>query len=83
MESQKQVIEQFEKQFIKTGKFQPNDLRILKDIVKARSEFKKGKLDSHSVNDARKNASVLINDLVEYNQRCDIANNKNKEDKKE
>ena len=41
-----------------------------------KTEFKKGKLNSHSVNDARKNASVLINDLVEYNQRIDLLNNK-------
>jgi hypothetical protein len=48
----------------------------LKDIFKARDEFKKGKLNSHAVNEARKNASILINDLIEYNQRCELANGK-------
>ena len=74
--SQKITIEEFERIFIKKGKFPPRDLRILKEVVKARTEFKRGKLNSHSVNDARKNASVLINDLVEYNQRIDLLNNK-------
>jgi len=44
--------------------------------VKARNDFKKGKLDAHAVNESRKNASVLINDLIEYNQRCELVNKK-------
>ena len=64
--------------FIKKGQFPPHDLRILKDIVKARTEFKKGKLKSHHVNEARKNASILINDLIEYNQRRELVNDKKK-----
>jgi len=66
------IIDEFEKNFVKKGKFSPQDLRILKDIVKARSDFKKGKLNSHAVNESRKNASILINDLIEYNQRCEL-----------
>jgi len=76
--SQTKIIETFEKNFIKKGQFPPQDLRILKDIVKARAEFKKGKLDAHAVNDARKNASILINDLIEYNQRCELIEKKKK-----
>jgi hypothetical protein len=45
----------------------------LKDIVAAKKEFKAGKLDSHKIDNARKNASILINGLVEFNQRCDMA----------
>lgn len=74
--SQKAIIEEFEKSFVKKGKFSPQDLRTLKDIVKARNDFNKGKLDAHAVNDARKNASVLINDLIEYNQRCELVGKK-------
>ena len=75
--SQTAIIEEFEKDFVKKGKFNPQNLRVLKDIVKARAEFKKGKLNSHAVNEARKNASILINDLIEYNQRCELVNKKN------
>jgi len=76
--SQAKMIEDFEKKFVKKGKFSPQHLRILKDIVSARKEFKKGKLSPHHVDNARKNAMILINDLIEYNQRCELVNNSNK-----
>ncbi|MEX0932995.1 MAG: nucleotidyltransferase domain-containing protein [Candidatus Pacearchaeota archaeon] len=71
--SQAVTIEEFEK-LVKTGKFTSNHSKILKDVISARSEFKKGKLNSHKVDVARKNASVLIGDLIEYSQREDLAN---------
>ncbi len=74
------IISDFEKNFVKKGKFSPQHLRILKDIISARTQFKKGKLNSHKVDEARKNASILINDLIEYNQRCDLAKNKEKKE---
>ena len=74
--AQATMIEDFEKDFVKKGKFTPQDLRILKDVVGARQEFKKGKSNSHKIDDARKNAMILIRDLVEYNQRCELANGK-------
>jgi len=66
------LVESFEKEFIKKGKLPENYLHILKDIVKAKAEFKKGKMAKHEVEDARKNAYTLINHLIEYNQRCDL-----------
>jgi uncharacterized protein (UPF0332 family)/predicted nucleotidyltransferase len=85
--SQDAIIEEFEKQFVKKAKFAPQHLRILRDIVHARAEFKKGKSDVHKVDEARKNASILINDIIEYNQRCEFISRKDeksekKEDKK-
>lgn len=71
--SQEKTVQEFEKKFVKTGKFSPQSLRILKNIVSAKKEFKKGKLNSHKVDEARKNASILINDLIEYSQRKDLA----------
>jgi len=76
--SQAAMIEEFDKTLIKKGKMPPQDLRILKNIISARADFKKGKLNVHKVDDARKEASILMNDLVEYNQRCDLANGKKK-----
>ncbi|MBU2562173.1 MAG: nucleotidyltransferase domain-containing protein [Nanoarchaeota archaeon] len=70
--SQDKIIKDFEKELVKTGKFTQQHLRILNDIIKARAEFKKGKSSSHKVNEARKNASILINDLIEYSQRCEL-----------
>jgi uncharacterized protein (UPF0332 family) len=79
--SQDTIVSEFEKQFVKKAKFAPQHLRILKDIIHARTEFKKGKSNVHKVDEARKNASILINDLIEYNQRCEFISRK-KEEKK-
>ena len=70
--SQAAIVEDFEKQLIKTGKLPTQSLRILKDIINAKKEFKKGKLDSRKIDDARKNAVPLINNLIEYSQRKDL-----------
>jgi|TARA_B100002003_G_C14146263_1_gene551148 uncharacterized protein (UPF0332 family)/predicted nucleotidyltransferase len=70
--SQEKTISEFEKKFVKSGKFSRQHLRILKNIVNAKKEYKKGKLDSHRIDEARKNAAILINDLIEYSQRCDL-----------
>jgi len=74
--SQNAILEEFEKDFVKKGKFTHQHLRILKDILNARTDFKKGKLNAHKVDDARKNAGILINDLIEYNQRKDLIKKK-------
>jgi predicted nucleotidyltransferase/uncharacterized protein (UPF0332 family) len=78
--SQDMLISEFEKQLVKKAKFAPQHLRILKDIVSARAEFKKGKSNSHKVDEARKNASILINDIIEYNQRCELVSKKKESD---
>jgi predicted nucleotidyltransferase/uncharacterized protein (UPF0332 family) len=72
--SQQKLIEEFETQLIKKAKLAPQALRYLNDIITAKNEFKKGKMNLHKVDEARKNAMILINDLIEYNQRCDLNN---------
>ncbi len=77
--SQANLIADFEKELIKTGKLTQRHLHILKNIVGARTEFKKGKLNLQKVDDARKEANVLIEDLIEYTQRKELSlNEKNK-----
>jgi hypothetical protein len=70
--SQEKTIEKFEKEFVKKGKFTKQHLRILKEIIEARKQFKKGKIDSKKLDDARKYSNILINALIEYTQRCDL-----------
>ena len=70
---QTKVLEEFEKDYVKKGKFTNQHLRIIKDVITAKAEFKKGKMNSHKVDEARKNAVILINDLVEYQQRQDLS----------
>ncbi len=72
--SQKAIVETFEKDFVKVGKFTSQHSRILKDIIKARTEFKKGKLNAHHVDESRKNASILMDAIIEYIQRKDLVN---------
>jgi len=70
--SQQQIISEFESDLVKKGKFTHQHLRILNELVSSRADFKKGKLSSHKVDDARKNTTILINDLIEYSQRSDL-----------
>jgi len=76
--AQSKMIEDFENNFVRKGKFTHSHLNILNSIVKARAAFKKGKLNIHKVDQMRKNAMILINDMIEYNQRCELANNSKK-----
>ena len=66
------IVESFEKDFIRKGKFPQQYLQILKNIINVKTEYKKGKLDLHKVDNARKEAQLLINDLIEFTQRCDL-----------
>jgi len=69
---QVQLVEDFEKNLVKKGKMTQQHLRILKNIMGAKADFKKRKLTAHKVDDARKEAGILINDLIEFSQRCDL-----------
>jgi len=69
--SQAETVSGFEK-LVKEGKFTQNHLKILHDVIIAKTEFKKGHLDARKVDNARKNASILINDMIEYSQRSDL-----------
>jgi len=70
--SQSAMVDEFENAFVKTGKFSQQHLRILKDVMEAKLQSKKGKLTLHKADQARKGSTVLINDLIEYAQRCDL-----------
>jgi polyhydroxyalkanoate synthesis regulator phasin len=66
------LVQDFEKQLVKKGKMTPQHMRILRSIISAKADFKKKKLTAHKVDDVRKEASTLINDLIEFSQRCDL-----------
>jgi predicted nucleotidyltransferase len=70
--SQAAILESFEKDFVKKGKFTQQHLRILQDVVSAKGESKKTKLTLHKADDVRKNTAILINDLMDYSQRLDL-----------
>ncbi|MBI3623506.1 nucleotidyltransferase domain-containing protein [Candidatus Pacearchaeota archaeon] len=70
--TQNLIIEEFEKEFVKKGKFTHQHLRILKDVIDAKAESKKGKLTLHKADEIRRNAVLLINALIEFMQRKDL-----------
>lgn len=70
---QDKLIEDFDKNYVKKGKFTNQHLRILKEILGARQEFKKGKSDTHKIDRARKDADILKKDLIEFVQRGEMA----------
>ncbi len=71
------LVAEFDKEIIKKGKLPPQSLKILKDALAAKDSLKekgkKEKTDKNKVEDLRKNAAVLINELIEYTQRKEIA----------
>ncbi len=70
--SQEKIINDFESELVKTGKMPQQSLRILKDIIHARTEFKKGKSNVNKIEEARRDATLLINHLIDYSQRQDL-----------
>jgi len=70
--SQVAVVESFNKDFVKTGKFTNQHARMLNVIIDAKEASKKNKTNLKKANDARKLSALLINDLMEYAQRCDL-----------
>ena len=71
--SQAEFADKFEKTLVKTGKFTKQHLAILKDVIDAKKNFKKKKMNSHKIDEVRKNAAILINALIDFSQRCDLA----------
>jgi len=63
------LLKDFEKDYVKKSKFTNQHLRILKDVIKMKKEFKKNKSDSHKIDRVRKDADILIKDLTEFVQR--------------
>ncbi|MCR4327631.1 MAG: nucleotidyltransferase domain-containing protein [Nanoarchaeota archaeon] len=71
--SQEKLVLEFEKKCVKESKFTNQHLRILKEIINSKKEFKKEKSDSHKIDRVRKDADILIKDLIEFIQRKELA----------
>lgn len=72
--SEPALVRQFEKELIKKGRADPKNLHILNEIIAAKRKYNtKKKPGKYEIEDIRKNASSLINQLIEYGQRCDLS----------
>ena len=70
--SQNELIKEFNSKMIKKGKIQPRFSSILKELVNTRSKIKSGKLNSKEVDSIKRDATELMNAVVEYGQRADL-----------
>lgn len=71
--SENALVKEFD-ELVKEGKFAKNHAKVLKDVVQAKKDMgkKTKKLKAHKVDKIRKNASRLINELIEYSQRAEM-----------
>ncbi len=67
------LIESFDKELVQKGKIPEKMLSVLKTIEKATKDLKKGKVKKNEIENARKDATILINQLIDYEQRKDMA----------
>ena len=74
--SQDKMTEDFENNFIKKGIFSAKNLRTLKEIIKIHSNLNNVELDVYIVEELRKKAINLTNNLIQYNQKIEIINKK-------
>ena len=67
-----ELVREFENKMIKTGKIAPRHSESLKGIVKLEKELSSGKMDPKEFDKIKRDATELIQSLVEYAQRADL-----------
>ncbi|MEK6886127.1 MAG: nucleotidyltransferase domain-containing protein [Nanoarchaeota archaeon] len=69
-----ELVKDFERELIKKGRSDPKNLHIINHLIDAKKRYKsKKKPSKYEIEDIRKNANVLINNLIEFGQRCDMS----------
>ncbi len=71
--SESELVKEFEKELVKKGKTDPKNMHIIHELIDAKKKYKsKKKPTKYEIENIRKNASYLINHLIEYGQRCEL-----------
>ncbi len=70
--SAEELVKQAEKELISKGKLQPRFAKSLKEIVNMKSKVRGGKITQLEMNVLRRDATELINELLNYAQRIDL-----------
>ena len=69
------LVKEFEAELVSKGKTDPKNLNTIKDLVNIKKKYKtKKKPGKYEVEDIRKDAAYLINQLIDYGQRCELEN---------
>ena len=72
--SETELVKEFEKELVNKGRTDPRFLHVLNELIDSKRKYKsKKKPATHEVEEIRKNSVQLINSLIEYGQRCEIA----------
>jgi uncharacterized protein (UPF0332 family)/predicted nucleotidyltransferase len=78
---EEKLINEFDKKLVKKGMMQSIHLKTLKELFNQKKNLKKEELNIQKVDELRKRSYLLINDLIEYNQRCDLISKKENQEK--
>ena len=71
--SEPSLVKDFEKELVNKGRTDPRYLHILNELISVKKKYKsKKKPTKYEVEQIRKNASQLMNNLIEYGQRCEL-----------
>ncbi|MBS3089287.1 nucleotidyltransferase domain-containing protein [Candidatus Pacearchaeota archaeon] len=73
---QERLVKEFETNLVKKGKIEPRLLTVLKELAQAKAKIKSGKLSQKEVENVKKDAFELIQNLTEYAQRADFISSK-------
>lgn len=70
--AKEELVRQFDKQFVKSGKLAPRLLPTLRRVFELKQKAKNPKFSQHELDDVRRDAEELITKLSEYLQRRDL-----------
>ncbi|MBU2496967.1 MAG: nucleotidyltransferase domain-containing protein [Nanoarchaeota archaeon] len=70
--AEEKIVEKFKSEFLEKGEMPPKNLDMLKEIIKAKQDYKKGKLSKHEVDKVRISGQNFIHSLTEYEQRKNL-----------
>jgi predicted nucleotidyltransferase len=72
--SEAELVKSFEKEIVNKARADPKNLKVLNELRAIKKKINSKKRPSvYEIEDVRKNATYLINQIIEYGQRCDIA----------
>jgi predicted nucleotidyltransferase len=70
-----ELVKAFEKELVNKGKTDPRFLHILNELIECKKKYKsKKRPTAHEIDEVRKNSMQLVNNLIEYGQRCELTN---------
>jgi len=71
--SEAQLIKEFEKELVNKGRVEPRFLHVLNELIDCKKKYQsKKKPTKHEIEEVRKNSVQLMNQLIEYGQRCEL-----------